>query len=105
MTTVFLTFHILSCVLLIIIVLLQAGRSGGLGGIFGGGSGSDTLFSAPSGSAFLKKLTTGLAIMFMFTSFFLTYLSTRRGMRTVTGSIAVPAQTAPAAQPGAGAPQ
>ncbi|MFH1283542.1 MAG: preprotein translocase subunit SecG [bacterium] len=86
--------HIVSCVLLILIVLLQAGRSGGLGGIFGGGGGNDALFSAPSGSAFLKKLTTTLAIMFMFTSFILTFLSSREGMKTVTGM--PPIQTSPA---------
>ena len=85
MHNVLLTIHVTVCVGLILIVLLQAGKSSGLG-IFGGG-GSDALFTAPSGSAFLKKVTTIFAIIFVFTSIGLTYLSSHKGMKTVTGRI------------------
>ncbi|MBD3272100.1 MAG: preprotein translocase subunit SecG [Elusimicrobia bacterium] len=85
MHTVFLIVHICACIALIMIVLLQAGKSSGLG-LFGGG-GSEALFNAPSGSAFLKKVTTVTAIVFVITSIVLTYLSSHRGMSTVTGRI------------------
>ena len=58
------TLHFIVCAALIVIVLLQAGKSGGMAGIFGGG-GSDQIFSAPSGMAFIKKVTVGCAIVFM----------------------------------------
>ena len=48
------TLHFIVCVALIVIVLLQAGKGGGMAGLFGGG-GSDQIFSAPSGMAFIKK--------------------------------------------------
>lgn len=86
---VLLILHIAVCFGLILIVLLQAGKSSGLG-IFGGG-GSDALFSAPSGSAFLKKVTTIIAIIFVLTSIGLTYFAAHRGMKTVTGRFQTPA--------------
>lgn len=86
MHTILLIVHIFVCVTLILIVLLQAGRGGGMG-IFGGGGGSDALFSAPSGSAFLKKATTIIAIIFIITSVGLTYFASHKGMKTITGSI------------------
>jgi 16S rRNA (cytidine1402-2'-O)-methyltransferase len=48
-----LILHVIACVSLILIVLLQAGKGSGIAGLFGGG-GSDQLFSAPSGMAFIK---------------------------------------------------
>lgn len=99
MHSVILGLHIVTCVLLVLIVLLQAGKSGGLGGMFGGGgSSNEALFSAPSGSSFLKRLTTTLAIVFMLSSLSLTFLSSRKGMKTVAGSIP-PIQAGPAEQP------
>ena len=71
---------------LILIVLLQAGRGGGIAGLFGGG-GSDQLFSAPSGMAFVKKVTVGMAILFVITSLSLTVVTARSGIRSVTEQI------------------
>lgn len=79
----FLVFiHIVVCVGLILVVLFQAGKGAGLGNLFGGGGG-DQLFSAPSGSAFIKKVTTGMAIVFVLTSVSLTILSSRRSNRSL----------------------
>ena len=80
------TLHFIVCAALIVIVLLQAGKSGGMAGIFGGG-GSDQIFSAPSGMAFIKKLTVGCAIIFMLTSLALTLMSTRVSMQSVIDQI------------------
>jgi preprotein translocase subunit SecG len=59
--------HILVCVLLVIIVLLQSGKSADLAGAFGGG-GSQSTFGPRGAASFLSKMTTTLAILFMVTS-------------------------------------
>lgn len=80
------TLHIVVCVGLVLIVLLQAGKGGGIAGLFGGG-GSDQIFNAPSGMAFVKKVTAVMAVIFMITSLSLTVMTARMGSRSVTGSI------------------
>ncbi|MDR3306974.1 MAG: preprotein translocase subunit SecG [Endomicrobium sp.] len=74
--------HYSVCIGLILIVLLQAGKSGGMAGIFGGG-GSDQIFNAPSGMAFIKKFTIAMACVFLFTSLMLTKLSTNVSMMSI----------------------
>lgn len=86
MYTLILILHVIVCIGLILIVLLQAGKGGGISGLFGGG-GSDQLFNASTGMAFIKKVTAVMAIIFMLTSLSLTVFTSRQGMRTVTGQI------------------
>jgi preprotein translocase subunit SecG len=86
MYTILLIIHIVACAGLILIVLLQAGKGSGIAGLFGGG-GSDQLFSAPSGMAFIKKLTVIMAVIFMVTSLSMTVMTSRLGMRSVTSQI------------------
>jgi preprotein translocase subunit SecG len=74
--------HIIVCIGLILLVLFQAGKGAGLGNLFGGGGG-DQLFSAPSGSAFIRKLTTGMAIVFVLTSLSLTLITSQRNQRSL----------------------
>lgn len=83
--------HYVVCAGLILIVLLQAGKSGGMAGIFGGGS-SDQLFNAPSGMAFIKKITIVMACVFIVTSITLTKLSTNISTRSVVGNAPISAQ-------------
>ena len=90
MYTLILTLHILISLSLMIVVLVQSGKGGGMGGVFGGGS--EALFSAPSGSAFIKKVTAGLAIGFFCTTLFLTVLESRKGGRSVIERMGVPQQ-------------
>ncbi len=98
MQTLILTIHIVVCALIILVVLVQAGKGGGITGMFGGGGG-DALFSAPSGSSFMRKLTTGLAVTFFTTAILLTYLAARKGRQTVTQrNWSAPQQQAPAGQ-------
>jgi len=82
-----LVIHITVSFLLVLVVLLQSGKGAGLN-LFGGGG--ETLFSAPSGSSFLRRFTSGLAITFGITSLLLTLLSTRAEMGTVTSRIPPP---------------
>jgi preprotein translocase subunit SecG len=83
MYPVLLAVHVLICFFMILIVLLQSGKGAGFAGLAGGG-GSDAIFNAPSGSMFMRKLTTGLAAAFFMTSLFLTVLGARRYGSTVT---------------------
>ena len=92
-----LTIHVVACLFMILFVLLQTGRGAGLS-MFGGGG--DSLINTPSGSNFMKKFTAGLAATFAITSLFLTLLSDRTGMSSVT-SKAAPVATLPAAAPAA----
>lgn len=91
--------HMIVCVGLILVVLFQTGKGAGLGGLFGGGGG-DQLFSAPSGSAFLRKTTTGMAIVFVLTSISLTILASHRAQRSLMEQIPMPGSpSAPRSSP------
>ncbi len=69
--------HVIVCIALIMIVLLQTGKGADMGAAFGGG-GSNTLFGATGASTFLSKLTTAAAVVFMLTSLILAYMATNR---------------------------
>ncbi len=97
MYSLFVFIHILVCVGLILVVLFQAGKGAGLGNLFGGGGGGDQLFSAPSGSAFIKKVTTGMALVFIVTSVMLTILSSRRTNRSLLESLPSTGTSSPVA--------
>jgi preprotein translocase subunit SecG len=87
--------HVLSCVFLIVVVLLQTGKGADMGAVFGGGS--QTLFGSGGAGNFLTRLTTATAIIFMLTSLVLTYgktPSTRSGILNK-----LPAPTAPDTAP------
>lgn len=60
-----LTLHIIVCVILVLLVLLQSGKEG-MGVIFGGGSSS--LFGSSGAGGILVKLTTFVAVIFICTS-------------------------------------
>jgi preprotein translocase subunit SecG len=68
--------HIVVCVFLIMVVLLQQGRSADLAGAFGG-QGSQTAFGPRAAANVLTRLTTYAAIIFMCTSIGLTVLYVR----------------------------
>ncbi len=66
--------HIMTCLLLVSVVLLQHGRGADVGAAFGSGA-SQTVFGARGAGNFLTRLTTGAAIVFMVTSLTLSYFS------------------------------
>lgn len=94
MQTVLLIFHIVACMALILIVLLQTGRGAEMGAAFGGSS--QTLFGSTGGSTFMGKLTTMAAIGFMLTCLGLTYFSGRPSTESVMEDVKVPERTGPA---------
>lgn len=78
--------HIIVSILLIIVVLLQPGKSGDLGSIFGGGT-SESIFGSSGAVPFLVKVTRGLAILFMLTSLSLGYFAASSGGRSVVTDV------------------
>ena len=104
MSIILVIIHVIVCVALIMIVLLQTGKGADMGAAFGGG-GSQTLFGSTGASTFLSKATTVAAIVFMLTSLVLAYMSSHRTADSIMPSSPAPVeQTAPAA-PGESAPQ
>ncbi|MGD8375272.1 MAG: preprotein translocase subunit SecG [Acidobacteriota bacterium] len=76
MTIFLVLLHILACLFLIMVVLLQTGKGADLAGAFGGG-GSQTAFGARGATTLLHKLTTGSAVLFMITSLTLAIVASR----------------------------
>jgi len=105
--TILLAFHILVCVLLVLVILLQAGKGGGLASAFGGTGTTEAVFGGRQAVTFLNKATTYLGIIFFLSSFGLALLSSySSGPRSVvqqqlqsspTGPL--PVAPAPKAQP------
>jgi preprotein translocase subunit SecG len=65
--------HIIVCVFMIAVILLQQGKSADLAGAFGG-QGSQTAFGPRSAANLLTRITTWCAIIFMMTSISLTVM-------------------------------
>ena len=61
------TLHVIVCVILVLVVLLQSGKGADLAGAFGGGA-TQTAFGSRGPASFLSKMTTVAAIIFMLTS-------------------------------------
>lgn len=70
------TLYYINSAFLILVVLLQSGRGGGLGE-FGGGGGASTTFGARGASSILQRLTVYSAIAFMVLSITLAIISSR----------------------------
>ncbi len=72
--TLFITvLHVITCLFLIAVVLLQRGKGAEVGAMFGGGA-SGTVFGGRGAGNFLTRLTTGAAVVFMLTSLTLAYI-------------------------------
>jgi len=73
--TILIIVHIIICLGLVIVVLLQSAKGEGLAGAFGGGGISGAVFGGRGAATFLSKATTYLAIAFMISSLGLTFIS------------------------------
>ncbi len=110
MQTLILTLHIIVCVLLVILVLLQAGKEG-MGVIFGGGNSS--VFGSGGAGGILAKLTALMAVIFVITSISYTLVTSSRpscqspllDVKIEAPAAPRPAAPAPAAVPAAPAEQ
>ena len=96
--------HVTACIVLILVVLLQAGKGASMGAVFGGSS--QTIFGSSGPGTFLGKMTTAVAIIFMLTSLSLSYSVSRKGSSLMEGTakptaqqtvpVQTPQQTGPA---------
>jgi len=89
MSILLVVVHVVVCVALIMIVLLQTGKGADMGAAFGGGS-SQTLFGSAGASTFLSKATTVAAIVFMLTSLILAYMTGDKAGKSVVTDAPAP---------------
>jgi len=112
MISIIVAIHVLVCIAMVVVILLQQGKGADIGAVFGGSS--QTVFGASGAGNALTKTTWVLAAFFFATAMILAYASSAH----VTGSIfggmrpssvmpstrqAVPAPAAPAPAPAGGA--
>lgn len=74
MQQLLLFLHVILCISLIVLVLVQHGRGADMGVAFGGGS-SSSFFGSQGSSSFLVKLTTSIAALFFISSLVFTVLT------------------------------
>jgi preprotein translocase subunit SecG len=107
MAIVLTIIHVIVCVFLVVVVLLQSGKAADLAGAFGG-MGSQTVFGPRGSATVLSKATTIAAALFMLTSLTLSILATRGGGGAAPtifdkgkkGGPATTQKSAPGPQPG-----
>jgi preprotein translocase subunit SecG len=104
--------YVLTCLVLLLVVLLQQGKGGDIASAFGGSS-SQTAFGARSGATLLTRVTTVTAALFMVFALALSALGQREPSSVVSGApvqkpaaarvptTPAPAKPAPAPQPAA----
>jgi len=91
--------HIIVCVLMVLIVLLQKGKGADMGAAFGGSS--QTIFGSSGPGTILGKITTGVAVVFMLTSLYLAYFAVHKERTSLMENAARPGVELPASQPAA----
>ena len=93
--------HVIVCLFIVIVVLLQSGQSGDVAAAFGG-MGSQTAFGPRAGANVLTKATTWSAVIFMVTSIVLSVMMSHRSSGgSVLQGIKPAKQTTAPAKPGA----
>ena len=99
-----LAVHVIGCIFLVLVVLLQSGKGADLAGAFGGGA-TQTAFGSRGPASFLTRMTTVVAVIFMVTSIGLSMMGERRSEidKSILDERATPAvqeqQTDPSAVP------
>jgi preprotein translocase subunit SecG len=97
---VLITFYVLICLVLSLVILLQQGRGGDIASAFGGNS-SQAAFGARSGATVLTKATSVAGVLFMLIALVLSIIGQRGTGSVVSGTpapkpIQAPQQNAPA---------
>jgi preprotein translocase subunit SecG len=100
MTTFITVVHIITCVLLVLVVLIQSGKGAEISASFSGSS--QTVFGSSGGANFFTHFTQGAAAVFFLTSLGLTILGSETRKSLFEGAAPVPAATAPAVPGAAG---
>src|ERR1700723_951348 len=84
MVTATIVVHIIVCIALTIVVLLQQGKGADVGAVFGGSS--NTVFGASGAGNLMTRATSALAVLFFATSIYLAYASSQRASGTIFGA-------------------
>ena len=87
MDTLLTIVHVMVCLFLVGIVLLQHGKGADIGATFGGSS--QSLFGTEGPLPLLNKITTAAAIIFMLTSVTLAYISSQTSKASVMSGVTV----------------
>jgi len=100
MVSLIVVIHVIVCAFLVIVVLLQSGKSADVAAAFGG-MGSQTAFGPRSAANVLTKATSWSAVIFMVTSITLSVMMSKRNSNSVMQGVKPAKQTTAPAQPGA----
>jgi preprotein translocase subunit SecG len=84
MISLVVTIHVIVCISLVIVILLQQGKGAEVGAVFGGSS--STVFGASGAGNMLTRVTSALAVVFFATSMYLAYASTQRATGSIFGA-------------------
>src|SRR6516162_793791 len=104
MVVFFTIIHVLLCVFMIFVILLQPGKDAGMGAALGGGA-ATSAFGGRGAVTFLSKLTAVCAGLFFLTSLGLSFVGVRGSVTSGMGTKAVAAKpAAPVPAPGTAAP-
>ena len=103
MYAVLLSLHLIVCLCLVTVILVQSGKGGGLaGGAFGGAT--QTVFGGRGATDFITRATVVLGVLFFVTSLSLALLTTRgtARARSIVSEAAKRASTTAPVTPGGG---
>lgn len=95
--------HVIISVILVAIILVQAGKGASVGAMFGGG-GAQTLFGGRGPATFFQKFTTVMALLFLTTSVGLARIAKEDRSESVIGTVPPAAESVPAPTDAAPAP-
>jgi len=91
MTTFITIIHVITCILLVLVVLVQSGKGAEISASFGGSS--QTVFGSSGGANFFSRFTAVTATIFFITSMILTVMSGPTSKSLFEGNLpAIPAQ-------------
>ena len=88
--------HVLLCIFMIFVILLQPGKDAGMGSALGGGS-ATTVFGGRGAVTFLGKVTSAFAILYFLTSLGLSFVGLKKSVIEGAEIPAAPAAAAPVA--------
>jgi len=92
------TIHVIVCAILIIVVLLQHGKSADIAATFGG-AGSQTAFGPRGTATLLSRVTTWCAVIFMLTTISLSLFASKRGSSSIMENVKSSPTAPPPATP------
>jgi preprotein translocase subunit SecG len=96
MSTFVTVLHVFTCILLVLVVLIQSGKGAEISASFGGSS--QTVFGSSGGSTFFSRFTAIAATIFFITSMTLTLMGSDHGKGLFSAADTAPAHTSAPAQ-------